>query len=292
MKILITGASGFLGSSFAAKAGAAHELHALSRTRPDVPVQNWSCQDLGAPLTNVGDGPIDAVVHLAQSDRFRDFPGGMQDIIDINVVSTARLLDLAIARGAKKFILASTGSVYPGIPDLQRESIEVSPMDAYPVSKYASELITRPYAGLLQVVILRFFFPYGPTQTNMFLPSIVSRISTGEPVTLQGDEEGLVFCPGYVDDVADVILRSLSDDVEGLFNVASPESITLRKASEMIGEQIGKTPKFMFEPEAAKMIYRPALAELRKWFDVDSGFRPFEQGLADTLSSPLKVASE
>ena len=55
---------------------------------------------------------IDVIYHLAQSDKFRDFPAGAPDVFQVNINSTAKLLDYAKKTGVKSFIYASSGGVY------------------------------------------------------------------------------------------------------------------------------------------------------------------------------------
>ena len=98
---------------------------------------------------------IDAVVHLAQSDRYRDFPGGAPDIFAINVRATFELLEYALAAGASRFVFASTGGVYGYNYDRVLETHPVSPLNFYLSSKYAAELMIANYRALLDTVVVR-----------------------------------------------------------------------------------------------------------------------------------------
>jgi UDP-glucose 4-epimerase len=59
---------------------------------------------------------LDAVIHLAQSYRFREFPAGAMSVTNVNVVATAHLLESAARKGVQHFICASTGGVYAEQP--------------------------------------------------------------------------------------------------------------------------------------------------------------------------------
>src|SRR5437870_2140671 len=105
-RILITGATGFIGRHLVERLRAQHELYCIARAIPPAVSDRvfWVKDDLAVGL-NEGQLPsrLDAVVHLAQSSRYRDFPEGARDVFAINVRSTFDLLEYARRSGARSF---------------------------------------------------------------------------------------------------------------------------------------------------------------------------------------------
>lgn len=239
--------------------------------------------DLGERGPYAGLPPsVDALVHLAQSTEYRNFPDGMRDMVAVNVQATAELLEYARQANCRHFILASTGSVYDSRMPMA-EDAPVQPRSPYAVSKYCAELLLRPYEDLLSCLCLRLFFLYGPGQHGMLISRLAERLRRGEPVTIQGREGGMRFCPTYVDDVAKVIASALPNRVAGLVNVASPQSLTLKDAVGTMARTLGVEPRFSYDDDAQPPVFAPELARLATWFDVRGGFRSFREGIEDTF---------
>ncbi len=252
-RILVTGASGFVGGRLVRRLGQEHEVWALAR-RP------WSggggihllTQDLAAENWAVTlPERIDAVIHLAQSPHFREFPECAEDIYGVAVGTTMRLLAWAARAGARHFILGSTGGLYGGSELPVRESDPLPEMRSqlgfYFATKRASELLVTQYAGELNTVILRLFFVYGSGQApHMLMPRLVGNIREGRPVYLQG-EEGMRLNPIHVDDAVAAIARCLDLGESRVFNIAGPEVATLRDAALRIGQEVGREPIFTID---------------------------------------------
>ncbi|OGV53676.1 MAG: hypothetical protein A2X49_16125 [Lentisphaerae bacterium GWF2_52_8] len=193
----------------------------------------------------------DAVLHLAQSEKFREFPEEALSVFKVNVDSTAALLDYAKNAGAKSFILASSGGVYGSDG---RASDEDSPLTVggelgfYLGTKLCSEILASSYAKLFRVVTMRFYFLYGPKQTkSMLIPRLVECVKKHEPITL-ARPDGIVITPTYVEEAAEAVVAALSkQNCSGCFNIAGPEALSLRQIGTMIGEELGIEPEFKFD---------------------------------------------
>jgi len=255
-RILVTGSTGLLGVRVV-ELGAAlgHEMRAVGRSASRAAQGNVHsiAMDLSQPLDRSALPPrVDAVLHLAQSRRFREFPEGAKDVFAVNVARTAELLDYAHSAGASHFVLASTGGVYaPSATPLTEDSPLATEPAFYPASKLAAELLAHPYAGLMTVAILRFFFIYGPGQaSDMLMPRLVSTVREGRAIRLQGTD-GLSFNPIHVDDAAAATLAAVSLKDSATINVAGPVSVTLREIGEIIGAGLDKQPRFELENETS-----------------------------------------
>ena len=191
---------------------------------------------------------FDGVIHLAQSEYFRDFPEHSLDVFEVNTISTLRLLDYALKAGAKTFIYASSGGVYGYSDDGFTEDAEImqrGDLGFYLGTKLCSEILSDCYTSLMNVLVLRFFFVYGPGQSKgMLIPRLVDRVKEGKLIVLQGSD-GIRLNPTYVADAVSAICRSLVVEGSHKINVAGPEVLSMRAIGETIGQVLSKRPKFV-----------------------------------------------
>jgi nucleoside-diphosphate-sugar epimerase len=243
VRILVTGATGFIGSHLVPVLAATNEIHAITRgPHADVPGVEWIEHDLRDPIENAPlPTRIDTVVHLAQSRRYRDFPGGAPDIFALNVGSTFELVEYARRAGATRFVFTSTGGVYGHGDERFVEEDVVNPINFYLASKHAAETILAPYVTQLHTIVLRLFFVYGPGQGQMLISSLARKVLAGEPITIEGDP-GIRINPLYVDDAVRVLERTLQHDASLLCNVAGHETVTISDLVHVLGDIVGRAP--------------------------------------------------
>ena len=248
MRVLVTGGTGFTGEALlrvlASRGDAVYALHRPDGAKPEnlnglVPLP----QDLAAPFDTGLPSEIDAVVHLAQSRRYRDFPEGAADVFEVNANATVRLLDWAREAGARSFVYASSGAVYPPGPEPASEDQPVSPGNFYAASKRSGELACEQFRSELTAHVLRFFFIYGPGQRDMFLPGVLGRIRRDDEVALAG-ENGIRLNPVYVDDAVRAIVELLARPESMTVNVAGPDVLSMRELSEQAGQLLDRTPHY------------------------------------------------
>ena len=131
MNIVLTGATGFIGSHLRTELAAGNAVVAPVRQVPQGAGESvtWLRSDLahGERLRASLPGSADAVIHLAQSKGYRNFPDQAADIFDVNVASTLALLEYARKSGAKTFIFASTASIYQQGREPLREDAPLVP---------------------------------------------------------------------------------------------------------------------------------------------------------------------
>jgi UDP-N-acetylglucosamine 4-epimerase len=168
-----------------------------------------------------------------------------------NVTGTLALLEAARAEGVRRFVYASSSSVYgddPGLPKV--ETRRGRPLSPYAVTKVATELYAEVYALVhgLEVVGLRYFNVFGPRQDPAgpyaaVIPRWIDALAHGGPVEIYGDgETSRDFCP--VENAVDANL--LAADVEdpaalgGAYNVACGGSTTLNELFRMIRERVAR----------------------------------------------------
>lgn len=283
MKVLLTGATGFVGGHLLKEVPSTWTCFALTRN-PDR-IANWAkpiLADLGRTgWENELPERMDAIIHVSQSRAYRDFPGAAMDVFDVNTASTARLLDYASRSGVRHFCLFSTGSVYEPYdhqPLVERAAVQPNSINA--TTKLAAEALCRTYASLFSVAILRVFFPYGPGQTDRLVPILIDRIKSGQAISLAG-RDGMVFPPIYVSDLVRIAIASVEQGWQGTFNVAGRESLSVKSISKLIASHLGRTVSFDATSQQ-ELCLRPSLQALEEVFDT-SNMVSFEQGLKETL---------
>jgi UDP-glucose 4-epimerase len=249
VRIVLTGATGFIGSHLLPQLAEQHEVVAVARgPHAEVAGVTWIDHDLRRLLAEA-DLPdrADAVVHLAQSRRYREFPAGAEDIFALNVRATFELLEYARRAGAERFVFTSTGGIYGHGDESFSEEDAVNPINFYLASKHAGETVIAPYVAELHVIVLRLFFVYGPGQGPMLVSSLARRVLGGETVTIQGDP-GIRINPLYVADAVAVLERALRHDSSLLCNVAGGEVVDLTQLVGLLGEVAGTTPTVEHAP--------------------------------------------
>ncbi len=248
--VVVTGAGGLVGRHLVPMLAEHWDVVAVARAEGDARshVQNV-VRDLATD--GFADGlpaKVDAVVHLAQSRRFREFPEGAADVLAVNVASTERLLAYAAAAGASHFVYASSGGVYaPSSAAYHEDGAVASPAQAgwYQASKLAAEALVHGYRTRLVPVVLRPFFIYGAGQRrHMLIPRLADTLKRGDAVQLAG-LDGMHISPTHASDAARCIVRSLQLREPATINVRGPEVLSLRTIGEMLASAMDVPARFV-----------------------------------------------
>jgi nucleoside-diphosphate-sugar epimerase len=259
-RCVVTGAAGLIGSHLLATLGADWEVHAVSRSEPAGGASGifWHRMDVSRTLDpHALPDRVDAVIYLAQSEHFRDFPDRALDIFEVNTVGLLRFLEYARRNGARSFVYGSSGGVY-GSGDAGMTEEAAIPAEGnlgfYLGSKLCSEIVALNYARFMSIALLRFFFVYGPGQRRtMLIPRLIESVRSGTPVQLQGND-GIRINPTHVADAAAAIVRALDLDGTHKINVAGPEILSLREICETIGRAVGRRPVYALDPATPRHI--------------------------------------
>jgi nucleoside-diphosphate-sugar epimerase len=164
-----------------------------------------------------------------------------------------RLLDWARQIGVRTFVFASSGGVYGAGGKEFSEEQEAMPrgdLGFYLSTKLCSEVIAENYTQYMDVIILRFFFVYGPGQRrSMLIPRLVDSVREEKPIVLQG-KDGIRINPTYVSDAVDAICAALELAGSQKINVGGPQVLSLREIGNIIGEALRKKPNFEVKHDA------------------------------------------
>lgn len=251
IRILISGSNGLIGHDVASYLTEIDSYQVFNISRSSSSESNHIYVDLSTDwCDDVLPEKIDIVLHLAQSEKFRNFPESVEEVFNVNTLSTIKLLNYARRAGAKKFIYASSGGIYGNGNDEFTEETPInlsSNLGFYLSTKFCSELLVQNYSPFFEIDILRFFFVYGPRQRkDMLIPRLINSVKNGVPITLQG-EDGIKINPIYVDDAVEAIIKCFDITGNNRINVAGSEILSLRNICEVIGEAVGKAPVFSIQ---------------------------------------------
>lgn len=249
MKILITGAGGYVAKKFIENVSGdpAFSIVGISRNTAPVGLKH-NILFIQADLTNPGyltrlPTDIDCVLFLAQSSAYRNFPDGAPDMFAINVGAVVHLLDWSVKNKIKKFIFASTGNVYKPQSKLLTETDPTETISYYAATKLSAEHLIMPYQSHFKTLVLRIFSVYGPGQQGMMIPTITEKIRSGEMITL-AQNKGILLTPVYIRDAVDMLKRILQADIkQGVYNFCGNEIISLSEIVSQIGQILTINPK-------------------------------------------------
>jgi UDP-glucose 4-epimerase len=264
MKVLVTGAAGFIGSHLAERllaegyevVGVDNFLDNYSR---EYKVKNLRpCENhprfafheadlLRADLTRLL-RDVSCVFHLAAQPGVRSSWGAeFNRYTENNILATQLLLEAAKDKRLDKFVYTSTSSVYGDTRDLpMREEGSTRPVSPYGATKLAAEHLCHLYwrAFGVPTVALRFFTVYGPRQRpDMFFHILMRGLLRGEEVPLYDDGEqtrDFTFCA----DVVDGVLAAARYPGQGeVFNIGGGSEVSLLQAISAAEKTAGRNAK-------------------------------------------------
>lgn len=265
MRVVITGAAGFIGS---------HLCDALlARGDRVVGVDNLITGDRAnlAHITEAGfsfvhhdlvepiavEGRVDAVLHFASPASPIDYLQLPLETLRVGSRGTEHALELAKAKGAR-FVLASTSEVYGDpLEHPQKETYwghvnPIGPRSVYDEAKRYAEALTMAYRRQfgMETRIVRIFNTYGPRMRlhdGRAVPAFISQALHDEDVTVFGSgAQTRSFT--YVDDLVDGVLRLMASDVPEPVNIGNPHEVTIEQIARTIIELTGSRSRIIYTP--------------------------------------------
>ncbi|KOA21035.1 dTDP-glucose 4,6-dehydratase [Clostridium homopropionicum DSM 5847] len=250
-RYLITGATGLIGRYILKLINIDSEIYILNRNSNEI---NQNIKTIQIDLEkdwdeNLLPKNIDTVIHLAQSEHYRDFPDYSEKIFSVNTFSTLKLLEYSRRNNVKNFIYASSGSVYNNVKS-ELESIYFNKeMSFYSATKICSEILCENYEKYMNIKTLRFFYVYGCNQKeSMLIARLIYNIKNSIPIFISGDE-GILINPIYAEDAAKAVLCAELLNKSEKINVGGMEILSLKYVADKIGEILNIKPKYVFNKD-------------------------------------------
>ena len=207
--------------------------------------------DKDAAFKLIDKGPYDAVINLAARAGVRQSVENPWVYVDTNVTGTLNMLETAIRSGTKKFILASTSSIYgsnPPIPTPETASSD-HPLQPYSATKKGAEALCHSYHYLhnLDVTVFRYFTVYGPAaRPDMVMFRFAQWISEGREVRVNGDgTQSRGFT--YVDDIARGTILGLKPVGYEIINLGGHQVITINDLIAKVEKLVGKKANVVYQ---------------------------------------------
>lgn len=194
---------------------------------------------------------IDSIINLAARAGVRASVENPWVYLDTNIKGTLNLLEICKDRSIKKFVLASTSSVY-GLEEMPfSEDIKTDrPLAQYPATKKGAEVMCYSYHYLygIDISIPRYFTVYGPAgRPDMSIFQFIKRIDEGMPIKIFGDgKQKRDFT--YIDDIVEGTILGLKPVGYEIFNLGNNNSIELSYVIGLIESFLGKKAKIEYLP--------------------------------------------
>ncbi|MGW8062406.1 dTDP-glucose 4,6-dehydratase [Streptomyces ziwulingensis] len=305
MRLLVTGAAGFIGSAYVRmllapgpaevshvtvldKLTYAGRLDNLDVTHPRLSfVQGDICD---AALVDRLMSRTDQVVHFAAESHVDRSIVGADAFVRTNVTGTQTLLDAALRRGVSRFVHVSTDEVYGSIATGRfTEEDTLGPSSPYAASKAGSDLIALSYHRThgLDVRVTRCSNNYGPRQfPEKIIPLFVCRLLTGDEVPLYGDGGHVREWLHVEDHCRGVDLVRTGGRPGEVYNLSGGTELTNRELTELLLKACGGTwDQVRHVADRKGHDRRYSILDVKARSEL--GYRPrrdFESGLAETVA--------
>ena len=272
MEVLVTGGAGFIGSHLVeALLAEGHHVAVLDefndfydpRTKHDnlasvrdrVPVHAVDLRDADAVARVFTTAPFDAVIHLAARAGVRPSIHQPRLYVDTNITGTLNLLEALREHNIKRFVFASSSSVYGLCKEspFREDAALPGTISPYAATKLAGEQLCSSYAHLygIRTVCLRFFTVYGPRQRpDLAIHQFTRRIHQGKPIDQFGDGSTRRDYT-YVDDIIQGVVAALHHEGApfDIFNLGESETTALRDLIALIENSLGQKARINRLPD-------------------------------------------
>jgi dTDP-glucose 4,6-dehydratase len=302
VRLLVTGAAGFLGSHLSDRLLAeGHDVVGMDNyiTGSEAnlahlaghPRFTFIHHDVSRFISV--DGPLDGVLHFASPASPVDYLELPIQTLKVGSLGTHNGLGLALAKGAR-FFLASTSEVY-GDPQIhpQPESYwghvnPVGPRGVYDEAKRFAEAMTMAYHRYhgVDTRIVRIFNTYGPrmrARDGRVVSNLVVQALRGEPLTIYGDgSQSRSFC--YVSDLIEGIYRLYTSSRVDPTNIGNPVEFTVLQLARMVKEMTGSPSEIIHRPLPVDdpKVRQPDISIARRELRWEPAV-PLRDGLARTI---------
>ena len=302
MRIVITGAAGFIGSHLAETLlDRGHSVvgidNLLTGNMENIAhLRNRDFLFIKHDVTNYVfvEGPVDAVLHWASPASPIDYLELPIPTLKVGALGTHKALGLAKEKKAR-FVLASTSEVYGDpLEHPQKESYwgnvnPIGPRGVYDEAKRFAEAMTTAYHRYhgIDAKIVRIFNTYGPRMRlhdGRAVPAFMGQALRGEDITIFGSgKQTRSFC--YVSDLVDGVIRLMESNVNEPVNIGNPHEMTIEEIAHEILRLTGSKSRLVYKPlpEDDPKVRQPDITRARTLLGWEPEV-PLEEGLKKTLA--------
>jgi nucleoside-diphosphate-sugar epimerase len=246
-KVLVTGGAGFIGREVV-KQLQQNGYVVTVLDKAEKPLDFTNVKYIQGDLQNAAKCVVacagqDFVIHLAAKPRIPESFIDPDSYFDDNVTGTKNILTAASAVGIRKFVYASSSSVYGNNPAPHKPFHKPDPLNYYSMTKLFGEHLCKQYKNMfnLNYTILRFFTVYGDEQPDddnkgLMISKFYRLAAEGKPLTVHGDGQ---YKRDYihVSDVAKACISSVESRVKSeIFNVGTGENISVNEVIDILKE--------------------------------------------------------
>ena len=314
MKILITGAAGFIGSNLSARlAKSGNEIMGVDNFSPyyspelkalrvakflepsAIPLAKMDLSDLEGFKKIVGEFNPTTVIHLAAQPGVRTPLGKSYQYIQNNLVAFSNVLQTIVEEGIPEFLYASSSSVYGNSAEIPYQEVDTSarPISIYGATKLANEILTPAFVSESNTRArgMRFFTVYGPWgRPDMAYFRIIAAVLNGSDFTKFGGGE-IKRDFTFVDDITLMIEKlsiELSEHPAGfsdVVNIGGGSPNSLNDLITTISAQLGSNPSIV-ELEANRNDTRITWADVSRLHDLVNSvpLTDLKDGIQETIS--------
>lgn len=258
-RILITGASGFIGSHIIDRIWKNNivgvvtikdeHLLRVKDSLKNVMRYNVDLKDTKGILKVLNNFKPDIVLHLASVYVVNHKSEQITPLMDTNVLGTANLLEASTIVGVKLFINTSTCFVYDEASKKVKEDYRLRPVNLYALTKINSEQLCEFYSDNygLNCLTLRLFPPYGPRDNKRrLIPYVIDNCLSGKEIKLTSGIQKWDFI--YVEDIVDAYELAMKIKLKGheIVNIGSGKTIKVKEMVRLIHKHSKSRSKSLF----------------------------------------------